>query len=378
MTWDIKGIGAVASVGGEPDEIFDALCQGRSGLAKLRAFDPGRFRAHQAYEIDDRAESGRDEPFRATRWLLAAVRQALADAGLDGDPGEYPVVIGTTLREQRSAELWWQHGVPLSRTDLHFGTALRAAFGSTQTWTFANACAATLYALGMAADMIELSLADTVVVAGTDSITESAFGMLDRVQNQVPDELRPFDRARRGMLMGEGAAAIVLQRAGIHGSPTHARLRAVSMNCDGHHPTAPDTATIVRAIREAHERAGLGPEDIDLVMLHGSGTQLNDAAEATALAEVFGGVGTGPLMTAIKSMTGHTLGGSGLLSLIMATLSLQRGVVPPILTLADPIAEAADIRLARRKTVAAGLARAEVNAFGFGGINAVAILERAA
>jgi 3-oxoacyl-[acyl-carrier-protein] synthase II len=377
MSWDITGLGAVASIGSGPDEIFAALCEGQDGLGTLRAFDLSRYRAHQAYEIDDRAKPGRDEPFRATRWLRAAISQALRDAALDGDPSQYTMMVGTTLREQRSVELWWREGVPLDSADLYFGPALRAQFGTSQTYTFANACAATLYTLGMAGDLIELDLADTVVVAGTDAIAESAFGTLDRVQNDIPDALRPFDNGRRGMVMGEGAVAIVLQRRGIGFVPARARVSAVSMNCDASHPTAPTQLTISWAIRDAHRRAGLGPADIDVVMLHGSGTRLNDVAEATALAGVFADTEVAPLMTAIKSMTGHTLGGSGLLSLVMAVLSLQHGVVPPIAGLTDPISEADGFQLVRDRPAHADLRTAQVNAFGFGGINAVAILERA-
>ncbi|MEV6960753.1 beta-ketoacyl synthase N-terminal-like domain-containing protein [Streptomyces sp. NPDC051207] len=371
--WEITGLGAVASVGNTPEEIFDALCAGRSGLSGLRVFDTSRYRARQAYEIDDRATPGVDEPLRATRWLRTVVDQAAKDAGLDGLEN-VPVLVGTTLQEQRSAELWWRDGTPLRPEQMHFGTALRSGTGTPHSYTFANACAAALYSLGMAADMIELGLADTVVVAGTDAIGESAFGTLDRVQNKVPEALNPFDVSHRGMLMGEGAVAVVLQRAGTASAPAHCRLRAVSMNCDAHHATAPDPDGISWVVREAYRRAGVRAEDIDLVMLHGSGTPRNDSTEAQVLSQVFAG-GDGPLMTAIKSMTGHTLGGSGLLSLVMAALAFRRGKVPPVRGLVQPIEEATGLRLVRDTAVAADLTVAQVDAFGFGGINAVAIVE---
>ncbi|MFC5147829.1 beta-ketoacyl-[acyl-carrier-protein] synthase family protein [Streptomyces aureoversilis] len=384
MTWDITGMGAVASIGATPQEIFDSLCAGRSGLAGLRAFDTTKYRAVQAYEVDDRARPGADEPGRATRWLRQAVAQALTDAGLPHDLGDVPVLVGTTLQEQRSAELWWRAGAPLAPSSLHFGTALREAFGATRTYTFANACAASLYALAMATDLIEAGAADTVVVAGTDAIGESAFGTLDRVQNDVPDALRPFDRSHKGMLMGEGAVAVVVRRVPAAESPgrrVHARVRAVGINCDAHHPTAPDPEGITRVVRDAHRRAGVSPEDIDLVMLHGSGTPKNDSTEAGVLSQIFGpGTGHrggGPLMTAIKSMTGHTLGGSGLLSLVVAALAFRQGTVPPVLGLADPVEEAAGLRLVQDTAAAAGIGLAQVDAFGFGGINAAAIVEAA-
>ncbi|MEO3977685.1 beta-ketoacyl synthase N-terminal-like domain-containing protein [Streptomyces sp. CAU 1734] len=377
MTWDITGMGAVACNGGTPSDIFDALCAGRDGLGPLQVFDHDKYRARHAYEISDRAVPGVDEPGRATRWLVAAIDQALADAGLPGDLAEVPVLVGTTLQEQRSAELWWRHGAPLDPADLHFGTALRERYGAARTYTYANACAASLYALAMATDLIELGEADTVVVAGTDAIGESAFGTLDRVQNDVPDALRPFDRSHRGMLMGEGAVAVVLTRAAGPGRRVHARLRGVGVNCDAHHPTAPDPEGITRVLRDAHRRAEVSPEDIDLVMLHGSGTPKNDSTEAAVLSRIFA-PGSGPLMTAVKSMTGHTLGGSGLLSLTMAALAVQRGQVPPVLGLTDPVEEARELRLVRGgPAVGQDLTLAQIDAFGFGGINAAAILEAA-
>lgn len=375
MTWDITGMAAVANVGASPGEIFAALCAGRESRTPLKAFDADKYRALYAYEIDDRPQGGGDIPRRATRWLTAVVRQAAADAGLGEDLSQVPVLVGTTMREQRSLELWWRDHAEVALEDLHFGTALKEAFGASTTYTFANACSASLYALGMATDMIGLGMADTVVVAGADAATESAFGTLDRVQNDIPEALRPFDTTHKGMLMGEGAAAVVVQRAGTGSGPVHARVRGVGMNCDAHHATAPDPDGITRVVREAHGRAGVRVQDIDLVMLHGSGTPRNDVAESSVLSRIFHGAGTGPRMTAIKAMTGHTLGGSGLLSLVMAVLAMQEGTVPPVLGLTDPIPEALGLDLVQGAPATGDLTIAQIDAFGFGGINAVAIVE---
>ncbi|MFF4450156.1 beta-ketoacyl synthase N-terminal-like domain-containing protein [Streptomyces sp. NPDC001502] len=376
MTWDITGMAAIANVGASPREIFAALCAGQESRTPLQAFDPDKYRAAHAYEIDDRPEGG-DIPRRATRWLTTVVRQAAADAGLGQDLAQVPVLVGTTMREQRSLELWWRDDAEVALEDMHFGTALQAAFGASATYTFANACSASLYALGMATDVIDLGLADTVVVAGTDAATESGFGTLDRVQNGLPDALRPFDATHKGMLMGEGAAAVVVQRAGTGNGPVHARVRGVSMNCDAHHATAPDPDGITRAVRDAYSRAGVRAQDIDLVMLHGSGTPRNDQTESSVLSRIFQGAGPGPRMTAIKAMTGHTMGGSGLLSLVMAVLAMKEGTVPPVLGLADPISEAAGLGLVQGSPAVGDLAIAQIDAFGFGGINAVAIVEAA-
>jgi 3-oxoacyl-[acyl-carrier-protein] synthase II len=373
----ITGLGAVACVGGNVREVFAALCAGRAGLGPLRGFDRTRFRAGQAYEIDDRPAPGQDVPLRATRWLCAAIEEAVLDAGLGTDLRDVPVLVGTGLRELRSVELWWRDGAELTAADLHFGPALRDRFDARTTYTFSNACSASLYALGLGLDLLDLDEADAVVVAGVDSITESMFGLLDRVHPVPPDAVRPFDRNRRGVLMGDGAAAVVLRRTAPAGR-AKAVLRSVALNCDAYHATAPEPKSIAAAIRDAHARAGIEPADVDLVLAHGTGTVLNDEAEAAALADVFGAAVAGPLVTAIKSMTGHTSGGSGLLSLIVAALALRTGVVPPTVGVAELAPAAAQLRLVRGAAVAAELAVAQVNAFGFGGVNAVAVVERTA
>ncbi|MDX2561391.1 beta-ketoacyl synthase N-terminal-like domain-containing protein [Streptomyces sp. TX20-6-3] len=375
----ITGMGAVTSVGAGVDDTFDALCAGRSGVAELRGFDRTKFRARHAYEIDDRPAPGVDVPLRATGWLLDAVAAALRDAELSEDLTGVPVLVGTTLRELRSVELGWCEAAPFDPSALHFGTALRERFGADRTYTVANACAASLYALGLGADLLALGEAETVVVAGVDTITESTYGILDRVYREAPESVRPFDRDRRGMLQGDGAAAVVLRReSGGYGTRAHARVRGVGLNCDAYHPSAPDSASIERAMREAYRRAGVKAGDIDLVLLHGTGTPLNDEAEAVALRTVLSDAPRSPRMTAIKSMIGHTAGASGLHSLITAVQSLRSGRVPPTVGLELPIEEVADFRLSREPATDPELRLAQIDSFGFGGLNAVAVVERMA
>ncbi|WP_026424617.1 beta-ketoacyl synthase N-terminal-like domain-containing protein [Actinokineospora inagensis] len=385
MSWYVTGTGAVCSVGRGTDAVWEALCAGTSGLSPLRSFDQDKFRVTHAYEIDDR-EGAEDTPARATAWLIDAIAEALSDAGLDEDLSGTPVLVGTGLRELRSVELWWDKNKgadkdgtaqPGDLDRLHFGTALRERFGATNTYTFSNACSASLYALALATDLLAVGEAETVVVAGVDGITTSMHGLLDRVHPEPPDAVRPFDRARKGVLMGEGAAAVVLRKQdGVDPATAKGLLRAVGVSCDAFHVTAPDPVGIAASVRQAHARAGIKPEDVDLVMLHGTGTLLNDEAEAAAVAEVFGEHAGGPVMTAVKSMTGHTSGGSGLLGLVLATRALTEGRVPPTVGLVQPVTEAAEFRFARPGDGPADLSVAQVDAFGFGGVNAVAVIER--
>jgi 3-oxoacyl-(acyl-carrier-protein) synthase len=378
VTWDVIGMGAVCSLGETVTGIHEALCAGRSGLAPLSAFDVSGYRACSAYEVTDRVRPGEDEPLRATRWLIRVIREAMSDAGLPATAPGLPVLVGTTHREMRTAELWWRHEAPLAPADLHFTSALRAAFGTGNVHTISSACASSLYALGMATDLIALGEADTVVVAGTDPITESSFGGFDRIQAPPPSAIRVFDRSRSGMIMGEGAAAVVLRRTGAHHGRVYGRVRGVSMNCDAGHPTAPDPAGIVRAIEEAHQRSAMVPGDIDFVIVHGTGTPQSDLAEAVALNEVFKAADPGPLITGIKAGMGHISGGAGLLSLVIALQAIRTGTLPGIGDLTDPIEETKELRLVTGAPVTASFGTAQVHAIGMGGINAVAIVEGAA
>ncbi|MEU4213040.1 beta-ketoacyl synthase N-terminal-like domain-containing protein [Streptomyces sp. NPDC026206] len=376
MSFPITGVGAVTSIGAGPDEIFARLCEGRGGPTPLRGFDRSRFKAGQLFEIDDRPAEGVDEPGRATRFLLQAVEQAARDAGLPDDLAGIPVLVGTGLRELRSLELWWRDGTPFEADELHFGTALARRFGAHDTHTLAGACSASLYALALGWDLLEAGGTDTVIVAGCDVVTESMFGLADRVQLNPPPSVRPFDTARQGTILGEGAAAVVLRREAAPGRPVRGLLRSVAVNCDAHHQTAPDAAGVRASIHDAQARARLTPAEIDLVLLHATGTPLNDRTEAEVTAEVF--AGTRPALTGIKSLTGHTSGSAGLLSLIVALRALETGVVPPIAGLRDPLPEGAGLHLVRDEPLSAPLKVAQVNGFGFGGVNAVAIVEGAA
>lgn len=210
--WPVTGMGAVASTGGDVETIFSQLCAGRSGLGELRGFNRDWYNAGHLYEVDNRPEPGADVVGRATGLLLEAVAQAARDAGLGEDLRGVPVLVGTGLRELRSLELRSRDGQEFDVSRMHFGTALRERFGAEDTHTISNACSASLYALALGVDLLEFQGAETVIVAGVDVITESMFGLSDRLQLEPPGQLRPFDRERKGTVMGEGAAAIVLRR----------------------------------------------------------------------------------------------------------------------------------------------------------------------
>jgi 3-oxoacyl-[acyl-carrier-protein] synthase II len=243
--------------------------------------------------------------------------------------------------------------------------------------TLSNACSAGGYALAIGQDLLELDEADAVVVAGADAMTESMLAMVGRFGAEPTQQVRPFDVQRSGALLGEGAAAVVLvpERPGHRTGRELARLLGTGLSCDAEHETAPDPAGIRRAIADAFHRADRRPDQVGLVFAHGTGTALNDPVEAAVLCETFREVTPGPLVTALKGAVGHTSGTSALTSLAMAMHSLRRRVAPPAVGLREPLPEGDGLRfvIGRPRSMAGGAVA--INAFGFGGVNAVSLLE---
>ena len=358
---------------GDAESTVAALLDGASGAGPLRMGDPAKLGVGRGYPIRD---DGPEQVGRASDWLTGCVAAAVKRSDTDLSAARVAVVVGTGLRELRGVELWHSDGHPFGRRRLHFGDAVRAALPSAgEVWTVSNACAASGYALAFATDLLEQDQADAVVVAGTDTMTESMLTMIGRIGGQAATRVRPFDARRLGVLLGEGAAAVVLERDGADAAGRAVgRVLGVGVNCDAHHETAPDRGGIVAAMRDAHVRAGVTPDEVGLVLAHGTGTALNDPTEASALAEVFAGSAPGPLVTGLKGALGHTSGGAALMSALVALEALRRGTVPPTVGLTEPIGEAAGLRLVAGSPVPTDATVAQVDGFGFGGVNAVAMV----
>lgn len=358
---------AVRTCFGDGAATFAALTEGRSGAAPLTRHTPEEVGVAHGYEIDSGADL-----YPAGTWLTECVRAALAEAG---GTGRTVAIVGTGLRELAAVERF-----AVGEADdfvaerLHFGPAVAAAApGAAAVHTLAGACSAGGHALALAQDLLELGEADAVVVGGTDTMTASMLAMIGRVAGGAAARVRPFDVDRPGVLLGDGAVALVLVRDATAGP----RVLATGLSCDAGHETAPDRDGILRAMRDALTRADRSPADVDLVFAHGTGTALNDPVEAQALTELYRDCEPGPLVTAVKGAVGHTSGGSALLSVAMAAQAMATGVVPPVVGLREPLPEAADLRLVRGAPVKAAPRTVQVDAFGFGGVNAVTLLEAA-
>lgn len=371
MEFVVSGAEMITAHGQGRKQVFGRMCEGEVAVSRIENFCTSHYKTKHAYEI----KSAHKLQYRSSDWLEDVIKAAIAEAKLDLANQRVAVVVGTGLREQPSAERWYCNEDDFDARRLHYERAVQEALGQKlPVFTIVNACAASLCSLQIGCDMLELQQFDAVVVAGVDTITESMYGLLDRVTSTPPEELNPFEQTRKGVLMGDGAAAIVVQTVE-RANKVLAHLRSTEQNCDAFHETAPDKKGITQAIVQAHEAGQITPADIDLIMAHGTGTELNDSTEGAALRDVFKEDASNTFLLGLKSLTGHTAGASGLIGLITAIEIMQQQRIPPTHGLLDPIECVSNFNLVTEYMSCQDIKMAQINAFGFGGINAVVVLE---
>jgi 3-oxoacyl-[acyl-carrier-protein] synthase II len=331
---------AVRSCFGDGPATWTALIEGRCGARDIVHGGVST----RVYPIDNGPPERRAEAF---------LKQCLRE--LPELPPGVPVIVGTGLGQLAEVEQGRARA-------LDFDDAVREVLPRSQPVTLSNACSAGAHALALALDRIEAG-AEVVVAAGVDCFTAAMLAMNLRVSVPAALRVRPFDSQRRGALLGEGAVAIVLARRG----QALGRLLSVGLSCDAGHPTAPDPEGIQRALASALERAGVEATTIDLVVAHGTGTRLNGRIEADFIEAA---VGTGIPVTAIKGALGHTSGSAALHALDVALRCIREGLIPAIAGLRDPDCDLDLVRQTRRARPNIAL----VNAFGFGGVNALSLV----
>ncbi|AGM09188.1 beta-ketoacyl synthase N-terminal-like domain-containing protein [Amycolatopsis keratiniphila] len=363
---------AVRTCLGSGAETFEGLLRGACGVSPLRYGDPEKLNVAYGYHADLA-----DEPFRAGRLLAECLKEAVAQSGVDTATQRVAVLVGTGLRELSAVERLALTGETVSADRLDFADVVAGALpGVTDVTTVVNACSAGGHVLALAQDLLELGECDAVVVAAADAMTRSMLAMVGRVAEEPTERVRPFDRDRTGVLLGEGAAVLVVV-PGTWDGPALGKVTATGLSCDAYHATAPDIEGIARAMSDAYTRAGRIPSDVDVVVAHATGTALNDPVECNALRKVVLGGGGNPLVTAVKGATGHTSGSAALVNVDVALRIFASGEIPAVTGLSEPLDEATGLRLVIGEAVAARPELVQVNAFGFGGVNAVTLLERA-
>jgi 3-oxoacyl-[acyl-carrier-protein] synthase II len=398
----VTGVGMVTPVGTGRERFWPAVQAGTSGVAEVGRFDTACYRVHRGCEVRDfdfATIVGTPPPRRmgrAAQLAIAATHLALADAGLDGgqapDPATVGVAVGTTCGEIQILEEADQarvsdgdDGVAWDTLRHHPAAMIPAHVGHWFGFAGPNvmiptACAAGNYSIGWAFDAIRAGRADVMVAGGTDPFSRVAFTGFARLGAIAPERCQPFDRGRRGIMVGEGAGIVVLEplaAAVARGAPILAELLGYAISSDAHHMTAPDPQGdgISRAIGRAIESAGVAPAEVDYINAHGTGTQVNDKVETLAIKRVFGRRAYELCVSSTKSMMGHTMGAASAIEAIVSVLALRDGVAPPTINYETPDPEC-DLDYVANQARRRPLAVALNTGIAFGGNNSCLVLRR--
>ena len=381
----ITGCGAVSPLGVGVCALWDGLLAGHTAIAPISGFPAADLTPRSAAEVRDVA---RTDPDRAGALALAAATEALADAALDPrglDARRVAVALGTTLGGMQLFEGWMAGGEPLPAglgAIPYYGPAVRLARALACRGPVATAqlaCASGTHAIALAAHWVRTGRADVVLAGGADLLCRfvvSGFNCL----RATADVARPFDAARRGLVLGEGGAIVVVEdatHAARRGARVCARVLGVGAAGDATHMTAPDRegGGAARALRAALADAATPPAAVGLVSAHGTGTPYNDAMEAAAITRVFGRR-TVPV-NSIKGAIGHTLGAAGAFEAIVCARVLAEGRIPPTAGLATPDPACDGLDLVKGTARARAVEVAVSSSSGFAGTNAALVLGRA-
>jgi len=404
----VTGAGVVSPLGKSLAEFHAALAEGRSGIRRLpeslaqgSGVQVGALVDWNPAPLFNEAEAVNID--RVSQFALAAAAQALAASRLDlsaADRDRIGVYWGTGMGGAHTLESAYKNvfGAGEWRVrPLTVVMAMNNAAGSNVAVrhglrgpfaNFSTACSSSAMALGEAMRTIMAGRADAIVAGGSEALlTPGTLAAWQALRTLAPADAadpaascKPFDKRRAGLVLGEGAAAFVLEeesRARARGAPIHAFLTAYGNSCDAAHMSRPDRDGQVRAMREALIEAGLEPNAIGYINAHGTATAVGDVVEAEAINVVFGAAANDVPVSSTKSLHGHLLGGAGALEFAVALLALEKGVLAPtaFLEQPDPACRVRHVPL-RAEHVAPPRAVMS-NSFAFGGSNVVLIAERA-
>ena len=410
----VTGLGAVTPVGNTPEEMWQNMVNGVSGAAPITLFDTSLFKTKFACEVKnlnindylDRKEARKMD--RYTQFAMIAAIQAVKDCGWDleqEDKNRIGVVFGVgiggikTFEEEVSYYALNQENgpkfnpffIPKMIADIAAGQISIMYGFHGPNYITASACASSSNALADAFNLIRLGKANTIVAGGAEAaICATGVGGFNAMhalstRNDEPEKAsRPFSASRDGFIMAEGAGCLILEElehAKARGAKIYAEMVGAGMSADAHHITAshPEGLGAKLVMQNALEDAGMKPEEIDYINVHGTSTHVGDISEAKAIKEVFGDAAYKLNISSTKSMTGHMLGAAGAVEAMATVLAVQNDIVPPTINHEeddkDPEIDY-DLNFtfnkAQKRVVRAGLS----NTFGFGGHNACVVFKK--
>ncbi len=397
----ITGLGVVSPLGNSIDVFWHNLCLGMVGIGDITHFDASSLKARLAAEVKDfRPEEFGIDNYTArrtdlfTQYALAAVKQAMEQSGIEGKvaPERLGVYVGSGIGGMGTflveAKKMFDKGgsrvsplfIPMMIANIAAGNIAIQYNAQGPCLPVVTACATSTHTIGEAYRAISHGYADAIIAGGSEAtINELAVGGFMNLQalSTETDPTKasiPFDRRRKGFVIGEGAGMVVLEEmehAKCRGAKIFAELCGYSNTCDAYHITAPraDASSAARAIAETAKQACLSDKDVLYINAHGTGTPMNDSAETLAIKQALGEqLARGALVSSTKSMTGHMLGAAGGIEAVICALSLYHGIIPPTMGYEEKDPECdLDYVPNQAREIRANIAFS--NSLGFGGHN---------
>lgn len=396
----VTGMGVISALGHNTSETWNAVCEGRSGIApftsinlsklrfrngaQVRGYDPGKhFEANRARLLD---------PF--SQFAIVAAREALRDSGITLTPElreQAAIVTGSGMgglsTQDAGFEKLYQQGNPrvdpliLPRAMANAGASqISMEFGITgPAYTVSTACCSANHAIGQAFWMVRNGISELAIAGGSEApFSLGPLKAWEALRVVSPDTCRPFSKDRRGLILGEGGAMLILEplaAAKARGATIHAEVVGFGMSSDANHVTRLSSDGPVRAMAGALRDAQLLPEQVGYINAHGSGTVVNDPLETRAIRELFGAHADRLAVSSTKSLHGHSLGATGAMEAICTILALKNGLLPPTANFTAPDPDC-DLDVVPNRTRPAQVEFALSNSFAFGGLNAVLAFRR--
>ena len=404
----ITGIGLVSPVGIGTDETWQALKEGRSGIARIQSFDPSTFACQIAGEVkgfDPGTYIEKKEIKKMGRFIqfaIAATEFALASSGFKvskDDEERVGVYIGSGIGGfdviEREYKTYLDHGprrispffIPATIINLASGYVSIRTGAKGPNSAVATACTTGAHAIGDSFRLIQHGDADVMICGGAEAcITPMGIGGFGAMRalstrNDAPERAcRPWDKDRDGFIVGEGAGVLILEEletARRRGAHVIAEVVGYGMSSDAHHVSSPpeDGEGAYRVMRNAIRDAKLQPQDIDYVNAHGTSTELGDRAETMAMKRCFGDHAHKMAVSSTKSMTGHLLGGAGGLEAGITALAIRDQLAPPTTNYETPDPDC-DLDYVPNQARPMYIEHALSNSFGFGGTNGALVFKR--
>jgi 3-oxoacyl-[acyl-carrier-protein] synthase II len=402
----ITGVGTVTPLGNDVATTWDAALAGESGVDEISTFDTEGLPVRIAGEVKNLETTGLAAPKELRKldrnvvFALAAAKEALADAGTNGfRPDRVGIVLGSAIggftELMRQADIFRERGPDRVSPTFLANVLVDSASGQLAielglrgpNYAVVSACATGSHTIGEGAELIRHGHADAMLAGGTEACIHplilagfTSMRGLAMSNGDPTTASRPFDATRAGFVMAEGAGVVFLEEleaARARGADSYAEVLGYGASNDAYHMAAPDpdSVGVVEMMRQALERSGVVPEDVDYINAHGTSTPLGDAAETKAIKEVFGDHAYELAISSTKSMMGHTFGAAGAVEAIMCALAIRDQKVPPTINYVNPDPDC-DLDYVPNEARETKVSVTLSNAMGLGGHNGCVILGR--